>query len=142
MGHGRGLGIDAHSGQTGRTHSVLLESEAILDRSNTLFGRAEVVQKSAEELVLPQGPGAIDPERTFNLGHVSLGYIREVGRMGSATIGLGVRGTLDVVPSSLAPFYGSRSPTGFLLFVRLRPWHQDAMSSMPGMRMQDHGRYE
>jgi len=34
---------------------------------------------------------------------------------------LGVRGTVNVVPPSLSPYYGSRTPTGAVIFVRLRP---------------------
>ena len=123
-------GSNAHAGGH-RTNAALLESEMILDRSNTFFGRAEIAQKSAEELVLPS---SFDPERMFNVGHISLGYIRELGRVRGTTIGIGVRGTVNAVPSALEPFYGSRTPTGALVFVRLRPWHEAAMSSMPGMQ--------
>jgi hypothetical protein len=123
-------GSNAHAGGR-RTSAALIESEVILNRANTVFGRAEVAQKSAGELVLPS---SFDPERTFNVGHLSLGYIRELGRIRGTTFGLGVRGTVNAVPSSLEGFYGSRTPTGALIFVRLRPWHETSMSSMPGMQ--------
>ena len=126
-------GMNTHEGE--RSHALLLESEAILDRSNTILGRAEIVQKSAAELVLG---AAFDPEETFDVGAVSLGYIREVMRVRGATIGLGVRGTMNFVPSSLETAYGSRTPTGVLVFVRLRPWHEDSMSSMPARQMHEH----
>ncbi len=110
-------GSNAHAGASNVGHAYLLESEAILDRRHTVFGRAELVEKSAEEL----GLDAFDDARTFNVSHISLGHIREVGRVRGPTIGLGVRGTINVVPSTLEPFYGSRTPTGALIFVRLRP---------------------
>src|SRR5438874_2445186 len=43
-------GVNRHSGRT--TNSALAETEAVLDRSNTLFGRLELVQKTAADLVL------------------------------------------------------------------------------------------
>ncbi|MGQ0643427.1 MAG: hypothetical protein ACT4P6_21995 [Gemmatimonadaceae bacterium] len=145
--HGRRLGNDGqwataavwggnrHEGAHRLTHAFLLESEAVLDARNTVFGRAEIVQKTAADLVLP---ATFDEDRRFNVGHISLGYIREIARTRSATLGLGVRGTLNVVPGELEPVYESRTPLGFLVFVRLRPRHSGPMSSMPGMRMNDH----
>src|SRR3989454_9676734 len=96
--HGRKLGRDGqiatsaiwganrHSGRT--THSVLAESEAILNRRNTIFGRLEVVQKTAGELVLPSGPGGFAPDSTFTVTALSVGYIREVVRSPKATVGV------------------------------------------------------
>jgi len=127
--HGRKLGnagqlsttalwaANAHSDDR-LTHSLLLESEAILDAKNTVFGRAEVVQKSAADLVLPS---SFDSTRTFNVAHISLGYIREILRVGGATIGAGALGTLNFVTSDLEQTYGSTWPVGAVVFLRLRP---------------------
>jgi hypothetical protein len=96
-----------------------------------LFGRGELVQKNAEELVvdipvttrngtvLPPLPSA----QSFNVSALQLGYIREVARTHWATIGLGAAGTINFVPAQLEPYYGSRSPTGAFIFLRLRPFH-------------------
>lgn len=131
----------------GLSHSLLLESEAILDRSNTLFGRTELVQKSAEDLVVA-GPvttskGVVLPgfpaTQRFNVGAVQLGYIREVARTRWATIGLGGAGTLNFVPGPLEPYYSSKTPLGAFVFLRLRPFHaprKEAMN-MGGMKMHD-----
>lgn len=125
-------GANKVGGSPGLSHAILAESEAILDRSNTLFGRAEYLQKSAEELVLePIGP---DPERRFGVATLSLGYIRELVRMRGLTLGLGVMGTLNRVPEDLATDYGSRSPVGAALFIRMRPAFQ-ASHGMEGMDM-------
>jgi hypothetical protein len=102
----------------GMTHSVLAESEAIVDATNTFFGRAELVQKSADDLGVSGIPGS----RVFNVGALQMGYIREVTRMHWATIGVGASGTLNFVPGALESAYGSRTPTGFMLFVRARPF--------------------
>jgi hypothetical protein len=157
--HGARLGVDRqlasafiwgankHSSQPGWSNGFLAESEAILDRHNTVFGRTEVVQKSAEELVvdipvilrsgtvLPAFPAS----QSFKVGALQLGYIREVGRTRWATIGLGAAGTLNFVPAALEPYYGSRNPAGMFIFARMRPFHSSRssirMNDMEGMQM-------
>lgn len=144
-------GANKHSTSADWSSGFLAESEAIVDSHNTLFGRAEVVQKNAEELVvdipvtttngtvLPPLPSA----QRFNVGSLQLGYIREVSRTHWATIGLGAAGTLNFVPAPLEPYYGSRNPTGAFIFLRLRPFHTARapmrMNDMSGMQMKhDH----
>lgn len=105
------------------SHSLLLESEALLDQSNTVFGRAELGHRTAEALAVSSAP-ATTP---YRVGAVSLGYVREVVRGSRFTTGVGVRGTLNVLPGSLETDYGSRFPAGFLLFVRVRPVHSVMM---------------
>lgn len=114
-------GANKRSGDDGLSHSALVEGEAVLDRWNTVFGRVEVVQKSADDLVIDFAPFSFAPAQRFNLGAVSLGYIREVAPMRVATLGLGAMGTANVVPPSLQTAYGSRTPLGLFVFVRLRP---------------------
>jgi len=115
----------------GWSNTALLESEAILDKHNTIFGRAEYARKSAEELVLPLT--AFPAARKFDLGNLSLGFIRDFAQRFGATAGLGVMGTVNRVPESLEPFYGSRSPLGGLVFFRIRPAYK--VSAMGGMHM-------
>jgi len=134
-------GANRHSGRT--THAALAEAEAIVNRCNTLFGRLELVQKSAQDLVLPAGPGGFAPESTFTITALSVGYIREVSRTRWATIGIGFQGSMNAVPAALDPFYGSRAPIGGMLFVRIRPLHAphdmtSNMTPMPGMREHNH----
>ena len=100
------------------SHAALVESEAILDARNTVFGRAERAQKSAEELMLPSG--AFPADERFNVAGLSLGYIREIGQLYGATAGIGGRGTLSLVPLALDQVYGSRTPVGIFVFLRLR----------------------
>jgi len=155
--HGAKLGSDGqiastfvwaankHSTMPGLSHSWLLESEAILDKSNTLFGRTELVQKSAEDLVVADPvttskgvllPGFAATEH-FNVATAQLGYVREVTRTHWATIGLGAAGTLNFVPAPLEPYYGSRTPLGAFVFLRLRPFHasKKGTTDMGGMKM-------
>lgn len=117
------------------THSVLIESEAVLDGSNTLMARAEWVQKSSADLVLDVPPTSFPARKHFDVSALSLGYVREVGGWTGATIGIGAIGTLNVVPSALETSYGSRTPVGGLLFVRLRPKFGSSMEGMGNMRM-------
>jgi hypothetical protein len=114
-------GANRNSSADRLSNSVLLESEAILGRSNTVLGRLEYVQKDAEELVVNGPPFNFAPTQTFDVGQLSLGYIRELIGLRGATIGLGAMGTLNIVPSTLSDVYGSRTPIGGIVFLRLRP---------------------
>jgi hypothetical protein len=109
--------------------SVLLESEAVLNRRSTLFGRAEWVRKSADELVVDVPPTNFPPDQMFGVGQVSLGYVGEVVRWSGATLGIGGMGTVNMVPASLESTYGTRTPLGLWIFVRVRP------ISSPSMQM-------
>src|SRR2546426_7158137 len=131
--HGRKLGRDGQiatsviwganrrSGKT--THSALAESEAGLGRNTTIFGRLEIVPKTAEELAFPTGPGGFVPDAAFTVTAFSVGYIREIVRSSNATVGVGFQGSLNALPPALDSFYGSRTPVGVMLFVRIRPLH-------------------
>jgi hypothetical protein len=98
-------------------HSVIAESNLQLDAANSVFGRAEYVRKSGEELVLP-APLTADE---FDIGMLALGYVREVAGYRGATLGIGARAAINLVPQSLESEYGSRTPLGIAVFLRLRP---------------------
>ncbi len=119
-------GANSHAGH-GVSHSVLPESEAVINARHLVFGRAEVVQKSPEDLVLSTSPS----EDPFTVAAASLGYIREIARVGSGTLGVGAMGTVNVVPSSLSPAYGSRTPVGAMLLVRVRPFRNGMKMMAP-----------
>jgi hypothetical protein len=101
----------------GFQHSLLLETNVQFDDRNSAFGRAEWAQKTAEELVVPEA----DPEARFNVPALVLGYVREVVQYAGASLGLGVRGSLNFVPEGLQATYGTRTPAGIALYARLRP---------------------
>jgi hypothetical protein len=115
-------GGNQHSGHPGLSHSVLLESEAVLDARHTLFGRAEYVQKSGADLAVDTPPYDLPADQSFDVGAFTLGYIRDFVRFGAGTLGLGVMGTLNFVPSALETVYGSRMPVGGFVFLRVRPF--------------------
>ena len=129
-------GVNSHSTHPGLSHSLLLESEAVLDATNTILGRAEYVQKNGEDLVVDTPALGFASDRQFEVGALSLGYIRDVARAGAGTLGLGLMGTVNIVPSALSSVYGSRTPVGVLVFLRLRPFRSGAnMGGMNDMKM-------
>ena len=133
-------GANAVAGQSGLSHSVLVESNAALDRYNTVFGRAEYVQKTAEDLVLSAPQFGLAADRSFGVASVSLGYVRELGQRLGVTFGVGALGTVNFVPAALQEPYGSRTPLGALLFVRLRVLraHVDGANHMDHMEGMNH----
>jgi hypothetical protein len=114
--------------------SVLVETEFSPDARNSIVARAEYVQKSADDLVLDVAPFNLAPERLFGVSEFSVGYVRELASWGHGTLGLGVLGTLNTVPSALRPAYGSTTPVGAMVFLRLRPRRLSA-GAMAGMTM-------
>ena len=126
-------GVNKHPGQP-VTNGVLAETEAILDHRNTILGRLTFVQEEAGDLAVDTPPLSFPSDRLFDVGTASLGFIRELFNGKAATIGLGVLGTVNAVPSALESTYGSRTPLGGLLFLRLRPtWSSNAKPGTPGM---------
>ena len=102
----------------GTSHSLLAEGDLDLGGGggHHLFGRAEYVRKTAEDLVIAGAPAG----QTYDLGSLVLGYLKawDVGR---GEWGLGVRGSVGLVPASLESEYGSRTPVGVAIFARWRP---------------------
>ena len=124
------------------SRSLTLESAHPLTARVTLFSRVEAVEKSADELVvaivgalstaLPTAtiPQAVEPH--YRLMSASLGMSRELLGSTYGSIGVGARGTVNVVPPTLRTIYGSRTPLGATVFMRWRPSRM-RMSTMNGM---------
>jgi hypothetical protein len=109
-GWGRNIGS---SGKP--TDALLLESNLDLDTHNVVFGRAEYARKTADDLDVPL-PGDV-----FNLGAISLGYLRNFQLANALSIAPGVMLTLNLVDGRVSGFYRSQTPVGVAAFVRLRP---------------------
>jgi hypothetical protein len=110
------VGANSHDDFT--TGMSLLESEAILDSRNTVFGRLEVGRKGSGDLMTPTSV----PRATHSIAALSAGYVREFIRVRRATIGLGAMGTINHLPDdALAASYGSSDPKALTVFLRLRP---------------------
>ncbi|HET6763540.1 MAG TPA: hypothetical protein VFH27_07700 [Longimicrobiaceae bacterium] len=110
-------GANQHVGEGGLESAWLAETNLDLDARNSVFARAEYVTKGAEDLVL----GAAPPAESFRIASISGGYVHDLLAVGGLSAGLGVRGSVSLVPRTLEPFYGSRTPTGWSIYVRLRP---------------------
>ena len=104
-------------GLGGPSSSVVLESTLELGETNALFGRAEYVRKSAQELDIASAPATAQ----YDVGALALGYLRTVGTVAGLATGLGARGSVNFVPSSLEGEYGGRTPVGLAVYVRLQP---------------------
>ena len=115
-----------------------MESTLDLDGTNSLFGRVEYVRKSAEELVIPSVPSTTQ----YDVGALALGYLRTVGTVAGLAAGVGVRGSVNFVPSSLNAVYGSRTPAGVAIYLRLQLVATREggmkMDGMPGMQGGSH----
>jgi hypothetical protein len=110
--------VVGHNVEAGAPSSTawLLESNLEL-RRDTFFGRAEVVQKTGQDLVLAPSVGG----NLFTSGVLELGYLREVAQLGPVRLGLGAVGAMDFLPPGLEPYYGTRLPLSGMLFLRLWP---------------------
>jgi hypothetical protein len=118
-------GANEHGGRT--EHSVVAESNLEIGRRNAVFARAEYVRKSAEDLALPN----IDPEQQYDIRSLVGGYVREIASIPGGSLGVGGRGSVNVIPRTLEPFYGTRTPAGFAVYVRVRPKRMVMESNRP-----------
>jgi hypothetical protein len=98
--------------QPGPTEDALLLESAATWHRHTLFARVENVQKN--ELLQPPLAGEL-----FRVSEASLGYIYDVPVLDHVALGIGAMGTIDFVPSAIAPAYG-RDPVSFMAFLRLK----------------------
>src|SRR6266487_4675011 len=78
------LGANDPVGLGGPSSSVVLESTLELDETTALFGRAEYVRKSAQELDIASAPATAQ----YNVGALALGYRRMVGTVAGLAVGL------------------------------------------------------
>ncbi len=123
MMHLQKLGAGAHLATTlgwgrndthgSKTDAVTLESSWTSGR-NSVFGRAEYVEKTGEELDAPPH------EQTLGIKQLSLGAARELVHNRPWQLALGGAATYTFKPSRLDSLYGDH-PIGFWIFLRLRP---------------------
>jgi hypothetical protein len=124
-------GANRHAGETRISNSALAESNLSLDLRNTIFARTEFVQKGPEDLptssTLPSAsagsPDLMNPTSAmrYDVGQLTLGYVREIVNVHGGSLGLGAAGTVNVIPATLRSTYGTRTPVGATIFLRLRP---------------------
>lgn len=112
------------------TDAGLVEASLFHHGMHTLFTRAELATKTAQDLVLPDQMA----DRRFGMASLSAGFVYDFDQVEAIVPGLGVTAMLDIVGSDLVPYYGTRTPVGGMLFVRLRPpeMHMGGMAGMGG----------
>ena len=116
-----------HAGEGGWEPSILAEGSLSLGRGTTIFARAEWVRKSGHDLL---GDAEVFDDE-YGLTSLSAGVVAELAQLGVFSLGIGGRGSVGILPSSLEESYGSRTPTGVAVFLRLRPKRMSAMG--PGV---------
>jgi hypothetical protein len=97
--------------------SFLVESNLDFDGRSVLYGRAELLYKSAEALVIEDAP----EEERYRLASFGLGYQYGFGPIASLTPAIGARGSIALLPSALQPEYGTRAPVGGIVYAQIRP---------------------
>jgi hypothetical protein len=104
--------------EAGRAEDALL-AEGTWDRDghDAIFGRLEWVEKSAAELVVP----GLEPTSIYGVVALSAGYAHTFGPWQGVALALGMRGTVNGVPTALRDAYASTSPVGFVLFAQVLP---------------------
>jgi len=110
-------GANLYSDSPQLSNSVDVETTVDLDGRNSLFTRFEYVNKDAHDLAL----GAAPPAEQFDVGSGNVGYTREILHTIGIAIGAGGVLTVDLIPSTLRAYYGTRTPYGFGIFLRFRP---------------------
>lgn len=96
--------------------SALVETNLAAGTHVNLFGRVEYVVKSGEDLQVGGSPDA-----EYGLGSLALGHVFTVEALPSWMVGLGVRGSVTVLPESIEDEYGTRLPLGALVYLQARP---------------------
>jgi YHS domain-containing protein len=98
------------------SNALLVETNVTLDQQNTVYGRFEVVGKTAHDLVVPEALGD-----AFTVSKMQGGYTRYLRSWHGFQPGFGAGISLAVVPDTLKAAYGNRANTGFAVYLTLRP---------------------
>lgn len=119
--HGAGSHEVLHAAPGASPHhqstSLLIESNLDLNARTAIFARFEAVEKSGDELGFSGGDlTTLYAERSVVLGGTHL-----LASYGDGEVRLGARAALNLVPETLVATYGTRTPTGYALYLQLRP---------------------
>jgi hypothetical protein len=107
-----------NAGADDRFDSYLVESSLKQDGSWSPYFRYEWVEKSAEELVLPDPP--FDHDDKFALQQGTVGLTIDLGEKGDWQWGLGGAYVFSLSPGELAQVYNS-NPDGWNIYLRAHP---------------------
>jgi hypothetical protein len=98
------------------TQALTLEGSLTLRGRHTWFARGEVVEKPAHDLHAHEFGASV-----FTVGKLQIGYVRSLADRKGFIPGIGVTGSLSLVPPALAPRYGTGTAPGFGVFLSVRP---------------------
>jgi hypothetical protein len=108
-------GADSTAKTSHLSTAALVESSIAVTKQLTVYGRLEQVQKSSDDL------GFIaELTQSFTIRSMSLGATHDLHSFGSAAVGLGVRGAVNLLPETLRLTYQTRTPAGFAVYLRAR----------------------
>lgn len=99
------------------TWAWLLEGNYDIDGRNVVFGRAEYVEKTGEDLSLTP---ALDAS-VFKIKNLVAGYEYRFYSSSHLVLGVGARASINFIDDTLEPFYGSSHPAGYMVYVQLLP---------------------
>ncbi len=101
-------------------HSVGEEFLFRDEHANSIFGRIEYVERTAEELAIPSAT----PDEAHGLFAATLGYTRTIAKCESGELGLGASVIHDFLPAEFRPTYGGDPWTGkvFLRLSGMKSW--------------------
>jgi hypothetical protein len=119
-------GANLYSDSPQLSNSVDLETTLDIDGVNAIFWRSEYINKDAYDLAV----GAAPPSDRFDVGSETIGYTRELMHAAGIAIALGGVATVDLIPTGLRPYYGTRTPYGFGVFLRFRPADRHSLMHM------------
>jgi len=101
-----------------RSNAYLIEGD-YHRRRQSIYARAEFVQKSGTELVLPS---PLAGDTIYPIGVFTAGYVRDMPLGKTDTVyGLGGQVTMNARPPALSAVYGGYAPLSAEIFVRFRP---------------------
>jgi len=115
------------------SNAWLIETNGTFDERDVVFGRFEVAEKTAHDLVVPESP------ESFTVAKLQGGYTRYLSAWRGFRPGIGAGLSVGIVPGTLKPVYGSRANAGFAVYVTLRPaatMHGTTGAVPPGDRSQ------
>ena len=99
---------------SGQATNAFLFEPSYMTGKCTVFGRAEYVQKTGEEL------GQLPAGRKIGMKQLTLGVSHELRGKRPCQLALGASLTYTLKPGDLDALYG-RNPVGLWIFLRLRP---------------------
>jgi hypothetical protein len=112
-------------------HSALLESNLQKNRTS-IYGRYEIIQKSAHELKITQ-----QPDDLFLINALTIGTSYNFLHAFNTNFRVGIQGSAFFTPSKLQALYG-KLPLSAEIYIHVLPINMNALKGMKRPNMQNH----